>query len=303
MGCITDEAKVKSLMEKHRVDTVMHFAAQTHVDRSFTKPVEFSEANVIGTAVLLKVAKEVGVRRFLHVSTDEVYGENVNNVVFTEDAHFKPGNPYSASKAGAECLVHGYHESFGNALPLVVVRPNNIYGPRQYPEKMIPKFIYRLGRKQTLPLHGGGYTRRSFLFVEDAARAFDLVLRKGVPGMAYNIGAAQDSTRSVVEVANALLPYFGISPEQAKNHLEIVEDRAKNDASYDVDSTRIRALGWSPKVGFAEGLKRTVEWYLQNPNHWGSVDHALLPHNGGLPAGGKPEKPKDQAGPKTMSRL
>jgi dTDP-glucose 4,6-dehydratase len=208
-GDITSESTVRSVMERHRLDTVMHFAAQTHVDRSFRWPVEFSEANVIGTAVLLKVSYELGVKRFLHISTDEVYGENVNGKVFDENSNLMPGNPYSASKAGAECLVRGYMSSFGSKLPIVVVRPNNIYGPRQFPEKLIPKFIYRLSRKQKLPLHGGGQARRSFLFVEDAARAFDLVLHKGVPGEAYNIGATVKSTKSVLEVAQALLTHFG----------------------------------------------------------------------------------------------
>jgi dTDP-glucose 4,6-dehydratase len=279
-GDITSESTVRSIMEKHRIDTVMHLAAQTHVDRSFTWPVQFSEANVIGTAVLLKVAHEIGVKRFLHISTDEVYGENVNGTIFDEQADLMPGNPYSASKAGAECLLRGYMSSFGSQLPIVVVRPNNIYGPRQFPEKLIPKFIYRLSRKQKLPLHGGGRSRRSFLFVEDAARAFDLVLHKGTTGEAYNIGATVESTKSVREVATALLSYFGVAPGKVNDHLEVVDDRFKNDASYDIKAEKIRALGWTPQVNFDEGLRRTVEWYKQHPGHWPNVDEALQAHNG-----------------------
>jgi len=280
-GNIACEPTVRSVMKEHAVETVMHFAAATHVDRSFTRPVPFAEANVIGTAVLLKVSQELGVRRFLHVSTDEVYGENVNGV-FDESSPFAPGNPYSASKAAAECLVQGYLSSFN--FPAVIVRPNNIYGPRQYPEKMIPKFILRLGKKMPLPLHGGGGSRRSFLFVQDAAEAFDLLLRHGVVGEAYNIGAPTGSTKSVKDVALALLAHFGVGPGEAAKHLEVVEDRLKNDGSYDVDSKKLRALGWSPKVGFTEGLKVTLDWYLANLTHWGDVDAALKPHNGELPS-------------------
>ncbi|CAJ1335672.1 unnamed protein product [Effrenium voratum] len=172
-------------------------------------------------------------------------------------------------------------ESFGRDLPIVVVRPNNIYGPRQYPEKMIPKFIFRLQRQQTLPLHGGGVARRSFLFVEDAAKAFDLVLRRGKPGEAYNIGAEPGSTKSVVEVARALMPHFGVDLADAEKHMEVVADRVKNDASYDVQSSKIRSLGWEPAVTFQEGLQRTVEWYRLHPMHWTSVEDALLPDNSG----------------------
>jgi len=274
-GNIASEATVRSVFAEQQIDTVMHFAAATHVDRSFSAPVQFSETNVMGTAVLLKVSQENSVRRFLHISTDEVYGENLTGV-FDESATLMPGNPYSASKAAAECLVRGYLSSFNS--PIVIVRPNSIYGPRQYPEKLIPKFILRLARKLTLPLHGGGDTRRSFLFVQDAAEGFDLILRRGVIGEAYNIGAPADSTKSVKEVAYALLAHFGVGAAEADQHLEVVRDRLKNDGSYDVDSKKLSALGWAPKVGFAEGLKITVDWYMAHPSHWASIDDVLQPH-------------------------
>mmetsp|Transcript_25928 Transcript_25928/g.56301 ORF Transcript_25928/g.56301 Transcript_25928/m.56301 type:complete len:805 (-) Transcript_25928:308-2722(-) len=277
-GNITSEATVRSVVEQNQIDTIMHFAAQSHVDRSFVRPVAFTETNVMGTAVLLKVAHEHGIRRFLHVSTDEVYGENLNGN-FDETARFNPGNPYSASKAAAECLIQAYEQSFH--LPVVIARPNNIFGPRQHPEKLIPKFTLRLARKLHLPLHGGGHATRSFLFVEDAAKAFDLLLRKGRPGEAYNIGAPPASTKSVKEVAMALLPFFGIEESHAEEHMESVPDRPKNDAAYHIDSAKIHDLGWEPKVSFADGLRRTVEWYLANPTHWGAVDEALQPHNCG----------------------
>jgi dTDP-glucose 4,6-dehydratase len=277
-GTIVSESTVHSIMSEHSIDTVMHFAAQTHVDRSFHNPVIFTETNVTGTAILLKVSRDLHVQRFLHISTDEVYGENKTGV-FDESAPFLPGNPYSASKAAADCLMRGYWSSFGNELPIVTVRPNNIYGPRQYPEKLIPKFVFRLSRKQVLPLHGGGSACRSFLYVEDAAEAFDVVLRKGTPGEAYNIGAEETSTKSVREVALSLLQLFGIDQSSSGEYLEIVGDRPKNDASYHVDSSMIRNLGWSPKVKFEDGLKHTVDWYLQHLRHWGDIEQALLPHN------------------------
>lgn len=279
-GSITNEATVHKVMQDHRLDTVMHFAAQTHVDRSFLHPIGFSETNVVGTAVLLHVSRKLGVKRFMHISTDEVYGESANGIVFTEDSPFLPGNPYSASKAAAEQLLQGNIESFGHELPIVIVRPNNIYGPRQYPEKLIPKFITRFARGQTLTLHGEGSSRRSFLFVEDAAEAFDLVLHRGVPGRAYNIGAHEASTKSVREVAHSLLDLFGVSFADRSKHLEFVGDRAKNDCAYDVDSTRIEALGWVPRTKFEEGLQRTFDWYRAHPHHWQDIEQALLPHNG-----------------------
>jgi CDP-6-deoxy-D-xylo-4-hexulose-3-dehydrase len=285
LGSITSESTVRQVMMQHQLDTVMHFAAQTHVDNSFVRPVGFVEANVVGTAVLLKVAREMKVRRFLHISTDEVYGESLPGVRFTEDAALCPGNPYSASKAAAENLVTGNMESFGKELPIVTVRPNNIFGPRQYPEKLIPKFVSRYLRGQTFTLHGEGASRRSFLYVEDAAEAFDTVLRRGEPGKAYNIGAHASSTRSVREVALTLLKKFGVAEADIPKHMELVGDRAKNDCAYDVNSSRIEALGWAPRTMFEEGLQRTLDWYLAHQNHWPNIDQALLPHNGGANSG------------------
>jgi len=279
LGSITSEATLRQVMQQHEIDTVMHFAAQTHVDHSFVRPVSFSETNVVGTSILLKVSREFGVRRFLHISTDEVYGESAEGVVFTEDSPLLPGNPYSASKAAADMLVHGNMESFGDDLPIVTVRPNNIFGPRQFPEKLIPKLVLRFKRGQTLTQHGQGVAQRSFLFVEDACDAFDVVLRRGVPGKAYNIGAHKSSTRSVREVAHTILRHFGVPAADFSRHLEVVTDRVKNDSAYQVDGSRIEALGWAPQTMFEDGLQRTIDWYLKNQGHWPNIERALMPHN------------------------
>jgi len=285
LGNITSESTVRSVMTKYNIDTVMHLAAQTHVDRGFVFQTKFAETNTVGTAVLLQVSKDLGVKRFVHISTDEVYGENrkdwKDGAPFDESAPMHPGNPYSASKAGAECLVMSYWQSYHKALPVIVVRPNNIYGPRQHPEKLIPKFIVRLSRKQQLTIHGAGTQRRCYLYVQDAAEAFDIVLHKGVSGQAYNIGAQASSNVSVKDVSFALLKAFGIDRDKAWGHIDTVADRPHNDTSYDVESLKIRALGWSPKIDFQTGLKGTVDWYLRNPTHWGDIEQALQPHNGG----------------------
>lgn len=278
LGSITSESRVRAVIQDHQLDTVMHFAAQTHVDNSFVRPVSFSEANVVGTAVLLKVSKALGIGRFLHVSTDEVYGESQEGVVFTEDSPMRPGNPYSASKAAAELLLYGHGESFGEKPPVVIVRPNNVYGPRQHPEKVIPKFIIRHARGATLTLHGDGSNRRSFLFVDDAAEAFDLLLRHGEPGKAYNLGTHASSSRTVREVALELLKILGVSPSNRSHHLELVGDRPKNDCAYNLNCSRIEALGWKQRTPFEDGLRQTVDWYLKHLTHWKNIDNALLPH-------------------------
>lgn len=279
LGNISSESTVRSVMRQHQPDTVMHFAAQTHVDHSFVRPVSFSEDNVVGTAVLLKVSREMGVKRFLHVSTDEVYGESAEGCENSEESPFRPGNPYSASKAGAEMLVFGNRESFGEELPVVTVRPNNIYGPRQYPEKLIPKFIMRSLRGQTLTLHGQGATTRSFLYVDDAAEAFDVALRRGKSGEAYNLGADKSVKPTIKDVAHDVLSLFGVPAGDISRHIEYVVDRAKNDRAYDITSDKIEALGWTPGIKFAEGLRRTVDWYREHQGHWANIEQALLPHN------------------------
>lgn len=205
-GSITSADLVMYVMRKERIDTVMHFAAQTHVDNSFGNSIAFTETNILGTHVLLEAAKEVGVRLFVHVSTDEVYGDGLAGVASHEGSALEPTNPYSATKAGAEHLVKAYHRSFG--LPVIITRGNNVYGPHQYPEKIIPKFVCQAVAGLPLTLHGDGSNCRNYLYVEDVAAAFDVILHRGVSGAVYNMGGANELSN--LQVARAVLRLLGI---------------------------------------------------------------------------------------------
>jgi UDP-glucose 4,6-dehydratase len=204
-GSITSPDLVNYVLRKESIDTIMHFAAQTHVDNSFGNSFSFTEANILGTHVLLEAAKEAKLRLFVHVSTDEVYGDGESGKPSDEQAPLEPTNPYAATKAGAEYLVKAYHRSF--ALPVIITRGNNVYGPHQFPEKIIPKFVNQLMRGLPLTLHGTGSNTRNYLFVEDVARAFDTILHQGTVGEIYNIGG--DNERSNIEVAQELLKALG----------------------------------------------------------------------------------------------
>jgi UDP-glucose 4,6-dehydratase len=270
-------------MRKERIDTVMHFAAQTHVDNSFGNSIAFTESNVLGTHVLLEAAKEARVGLFIHVSTDEVYGDGLSGVASTETSILEPTNPYSATKAGAEYLVKAYHRSF--ALPCIITRGNNVYGPHQYPEKIIPKFVSQLLRGLPLTLHGNGSNTRNYLHVHDVAAAFDVILHRGVVGEVYNIGG--DNVVSNLAVARAILKLMGCvdacggdAAAAESKHIVYVPDRPFNDLGYPLDSTRLMALGWREEVPWEAGLAMTVEWYRdrRHAHHWHEVDSALVAH-------------------------
>jgi dTDP-glucose 4,6-dehydratase len=231
---------------------------------------------VLGTHVLLESAKlfknQIG--RFVHVSTDEVYGESPlsHDDTFDEKSAMNPSNPYAATKAAAEFLVKSYRQSFG--LPVIITRGNNVYGPRQYPEKLIPKFISLLQKGMPCSIHGDGSHRRSFIHVEDVACAFDAVLHRGQLGQIYNIGT--DFEISNLEVTRVLLRLFGIVDES--KHIVFVEDRSWNDVRYHINIEKLALLGWKPRVAFEEGLLSTIRWYQEHPDHWGNVASALVPH-------------------------
>jgi len=276
-GDIQDATLVAKVLNEHQIDSIVHFAAETHVDNSFGNSVAFTHSNVMGTHVLLEClrAAKGQVRRFIHVSTDEVYGSCLDGVAKKERVALDPTNPYAATKAAAEHLVMSYLHSF--QLPVIITRGNNVYGPRQYPEKLIPKFINRLHRGMKLPLHGDGQNRRSFVYVMDVAKAFDLILHKGTTGETYNIGT--DNELKNIEVAEALIKAFGKEDEK-KDIITFVPDRAFNDVRYFIDSSKLHTLGWTPETTFEDGLKQTIDWYTAHADHWGkeSIERALRAH-------------------------
>jgi UDP-glucose 4,6-dehydratase len=278
-GDILSADLVNFLVLSHKVDTIMHFAAQSHVDNSFGNSIEFTKANVVGTHVLLESAKlhQQQIRRFIHVSTDEVYGESLEEAQDKdrkqETSALNPTNPYAATKCAAEFLVKSYRKSFN--LPTIITRGNNVYGPNQFPEKLIPKFINLLSRGKPCCLHGDGSNQRSFLYVSDVADAFDTILQKGQPGQIYNIGT--DYEISNLEVARSLLKEFGHEKEEDK-YITYVRDRAFNDFRYHIDTSDLEKLGWTRKVKFDEGLKKTKDWYLSHKDWWGDISSALVAH-------------------------
>jgi len=276
------------VLERHKIDTVLHLAAQTSVDKSFKDPTLFTVVNVLGTQRLLEACRASRyLTLFLYCSTDEVCGES-SDVRLSEKAPLQPTNPYSASKAAAELLVRSYAKSF--ALPIIVTRCVNVYGPRQFPEKLIPKFVLRLARGQACCIHGSGVARRSFIHIDDVAAAFDVVMHSGTAGEIYNIGS--NETLSILEVAKQISELVRNAPAD----VEWVPDRLYNDAFYALDDGKLRSLGWRCTVNWKLGLERTVRWYLSyaadldpgDPDprshtapYWDSsaVGRALQPHS------------------------
>jgi len=273
-GNICSSDLVNYVLATEEIDTIMHFAAQTHVDNSFGNSFQFTENNIMGTHVMLESAKVAGIKRFVHVSTDEVYGEQrMDQDAMNEEQVLEPTNPYAATKAGAEFLAKSYHRSFG--MPIIITRGNNVYGPHQYPEKLIPKFVNQLMRGQKVTLHGTGANTRNFLYVEDVARAFELILFKAEVGLIYNIGGTNEKTN--LEVAKLLITKMGYkAPEE--DMIQFVADRVFNDLRYHIDSSRLIALGWQEQMSWEDGLQRTVDWYRTNSSRFGNIDTALVAH-------------------------
>jgi dTDP-glucose 4,6-dehydratase len=262
-GDITDRELIESLFAEG-IDAVVNFAAESHVDRSIVDPGIFVKTNVQGTQVLLDAAKKYGVKKYIQISTDEVYGTLGETGYFTETTPLAPNSPYSASKAGADLLVRAYHETYG--LPVNITRCSNNYGPYHFPEKLIPLMIINALNDQPLPVYGDGLNVRDWLHVEDHCSAIDLVLHKGRDGEVYNIGGNNERTN--IEVVKAILRYLN-KPESL---ITFVEDRLGHDRRYAIDATKIRKeLGWQPKYTFEEGLKKTIDWYLDNRSWWENI--------------------------------
>ncbi|KAI1408608.1 NAD(P)-binding protein [Hypoxylon sp. FL1857] len=264
-GDLTNPQAISRVLSDHNIDCVMHFAAHSHVQNSFNDPSSFTLNNVIGTQNLLDCVRHYGrVNRFVHVSTDEVYGE-INDELANESKQFLPTNPYSASKAAAEMYVYAYSKSFN--IPTVIVRSNNVYGPCQYPEKIIPRFFKLLAEGKPLTIQGSGLHQRRYLYGADAADGFDTILHKGVVGEAYNIGSAFVVTN--LEVAMRMLEFFECDTQtDLQRYLVWTPDRPFNDHDYGVDGSKLEQLGWQQRTEFNDGLKATVDWYRKNLNIW-----------------------------------
>ncbi|MGH7639721.1 MAG: dTDP-glucose 4,6-dehydratase [Candidatus Dormibacteria bacterium] len=246
------------------VDCIVNFAAETHVDRSILEPDAFIQTDVVGTHSLLEAARLAQHRRFLQVSTDEVYGDVPSPRRSVETDPLRPRSPYSASKASAELLCLAYHATYG--MDVLLTRGSNTYGPHQYPEKIVPLFITQALDGLPLPVYGDGGAVRDYLFVEDHGLGIATVLARGLAGNAYNLGRG-DAPVSGLEVAETVLQLTGADTALAQR----VEDRPGHDRRYALDSAKAHGLGWSPKVGFAEGMRQTVDWYRDHRGWWGPV--------------------------------
>ena len=259
---ICDAQAVAKVMKEHRIEGVINCAAETHVDRSIVEPGAFARTDVIGTAVLLDEARQAGIMRFLHVSTDEVYG-SVEVGSSKEGDPLDPRSPYSASKAGGDLLARSYWTTY--RFPVMITRGSNTYGPNQYPEKFIPLFVTNALDDQPLPMYGDGRYRRDWLSVFDHCAGIEHVFRHGEPGTIYNIGGGNE--RENIAVADVILAHLG----KPKSLIRFVQDRPGHDRRYAVDCSRLCALGWAPTVPFEKGLRATVDWYRTNQGWWRKI--------------------------------
>jgi dTDP-glucose 4,6-dehydratase len=258
-GDICDFALVNTIMEKQGIDSVVHFAAESHVDKSIADASVFVKTNVLGTHTVLETAKRKNVSRFIHISTDEVYGSRLAES-FRETDNLSPSSPYSSSKAGSDLLALSYHTTYN--LPVIVTRCTNNYGPYQFPEKLIPLFVTNLLDGNKVPLYGTGKNIRDWIHVQDHCRAIDFLLDKGNSGEVYNIGGENEKTN--IEITQKILKVL----KKDISMIEYVQDRPGHDFRYSLDCSKLRALGWSPSYSFEEGLKDTVSWYAQNEWWW-----------------------------------
>lgn len=262
---IVDRETILPLFEKEQFDYVVHFAAESHVDRSIKDPEIFVRTNVMGTQVLLDAAKQIGIKKFVHVSTDEVYGELDfdPDTFFTEETPLQPNSPYSASKASSDLLVRAYHETYG--LPINITRCSNNYGPYHFPEKLIPLTISRVLNDQKVPVYGTGENIRDWLHVIDHCAAIDLVLHEGANGEVYNVGGHNERTN--LEVVKTIIEALGKSEEL----IDYVQDRLGHDKRYAIDPTKLENLGWKPTYTFETGIAQTIQWYLDNKEWWEQI--------------------------------
>lgn len=282
-GNITNRELILHLMHTCDFDSVIHGAAQSHVDLSFGDSLSFTMTNTYGTHVMLECTRQYnakqqdagrkGIERFLYICTDEVYGSNPDDQC-TETSLRKPTNPYSAAKSAASDICHAYIQSYG--LPVIETRGNNTIGPRQYPEKLIPKFVSLLMDHRPVPIHGKGDSKRSLIDVLDCADAIVTILTKGKVHEIYNIEAGVEMT--VMEITEALLQQFHIPREKWPDYIKYVEDRKFNDKRYFIDGSKLHALGFTPQHTLEQSLNRIVTWYKANRDYWPHADTALVAH-------------------------
>ena len=261
IGNLKNKDLVLHILNDHDIDTVIHFAAQTHVDNSFGNSLEFTIDNILGTHTLLECCKVYNkIKRFIHISTDEVYGEvDINHTGCNEKSLLNPTNPYAATKAGAEFIARSYYYSF--KMPIIITRGNNVYGPRQYPEKLIPKFINQLINNEKCTIHGKGETRRNFIYVDDVVKAIEIILQKGIINNIYNIGT--NNEYSVSEIADKLIKYLK-PDDKVEDWIQYVSDRNFNDYRYAIKSNELHNLGWEEETNFDKGFEYTIEWFKSN---------------------------------------
>ncbi len=267
---IVDGEQILELFGKHQFDSVIHLAAESHVDRSISNPMEFIMTNIVGTVNLLNAAKfhwqnDFEGKRFYHISTDEVYGSLGAEGFFTEETAYDPHSPYSASKASSDHLVRAYHDTFN--LPVVISNCSNNYGPNQFPEKLIPLFINNIRNNKPLPVYGKGLNIRDWLYVVDHARAIDLIFHKGHDGQTYNIGGHNEWTNIdlIKVICKEMDEKLGRPKGESEKLITYVKDRAGHDLRYAIDSSKLqRELGWVPSLQFEEGIRLTIDWYLNN---------------------------------------
>lgn len=261
-GDICDAALVEETLRTRQIDTIVNFAAETHVDRSIQEPGSFITTDVFGTYVLLEATRKFGLERMLQVSTDEVYG-TVPEGSSIETDNYAPRSPYSASKAGGELMCHAYFETFGT--PVLITRGSNNYGPYQYPEKLIPLFITNLLDGKPVPVYGDGLNVRDWIYVLDHCTGIDTALQRGQPGEAYNVGGGNEKPN--IEITHLLLALTGRGPEL----ITYVADRPGHDRRYSLDTAKLRGLGWAPAHSFEESMAATVAWYRDNRWWWEKI--------------------------------
>ncbi len=257
-GDICDKEIVEKLFSR-RPDAVLNFAAESHVDRSIESSFDSVKASVLGAQILLEAARKRRIKKFIQISTDEVYG-SIKSGLFSEKSPLAPNSPYAASKAGADLLARAYSKTY--SLPIVITRSSNNFGPFQYPEKLIPLFVTNLLENKKVPVYGDGQQVRDWIYVTDNCEAIDFVLHYGQIGEVYNIGGGNEKTN--LEITKLILKEL----KKDGRHIEYVKDRPGHDRRYALDSTKIRFLGWEPKYPFKEALAKTIQWYKDNPSWW-----------------------------------